>query len=235
VRHRMYSVAKRWQIARRARRNDSHLSGAGFEIPEHYFKDCAYTADSYCVPRWGEVLRKVLGAMRTMAEMTAKTDPKSVLQAGLKGGLLGGVTIWIYEAVVWVGAQHLLPLAGIPRNATGLVFGSDVQASLGLLASVIGTLIHFLFAVFWGVLFACIWPYFKRRGFEATLVALPYAMIAWIVMHAAIMIASDNHPNYYDPNVIIGGFMSHFFFAVPMALYVKHRMSRPPHKKPGVF
>ena len=166
--------------------------------------------------------------MSTTAEMTAITDPKAMLQIGLMGGLVGGVIIWIYEAVVWVGAQHLLPLAGIPRNATGLVFGSDVQASLGWLASVVGTFIHFLFAVVWGVLFACIWPYFRRRGFEATFVALPYAMIAWIVMHVAIMVASDNHPNYYDPNVIIGGFMSHFFFAVPMALYVKHRMSKLP-------
>jgi len=129
------------------------------------------------------------------------------------GGLVGGVIIWIYEAVVWVGAQHLMPLAGIPRNATGLVFGSDVQASLGWLATPIGTFIHFFFAVAWGVLFAYIWPYFRRRGFEATFVALPYAMVA-----------SDNHPNYYDPNVIIGGFMSHFFFAVPTALYVKRRM-----------
>jgi hypothetical protein len=163
-----------------------------------------------------------------MAEVTALSDPKAVLRIGTIGGLVGGVIIWIYEAVVWVGVQHLMPLVGIPRNATGLVFGSDVQASLGVMASVLGTFIHFLFAVFWGVLFACIWPYFRRRGFEATLVALPYAMVAWIVMHAAIMVASDNHPNYYDPNVIIGGFMSHFFFAVPMALYVKHRMSMPP-------
>jgi len=166
-------------------------------------------------------------AMSTTAATTANTDPKAVLQVGLMGGLLGGVTIWIYEAVVWVGAQHLMPLAGIPRNATGLVFGSAVQTSLGWVASVVGTFIHFFFAVAWGVLFASIWPYFRRRGFEATFVALPYAMIAWIVMHLAIMVASDNHPNYYDPNVIIGGFMSHFFFAVPMALYVRHRMSKP--------
>jgi hypothetical protein len=148
-----------------------------------------------------------------------------VLQIGILGGLLGGVTIWIYEAVVWVGAQHLLPLSGIPSNATGLVFGTGVQASLGWLSAVIGTVIHFLFAVVWGVVFAWIWPYFRRRGYEATLVALPFAMIVWILMHVAIMIASDSHPNYADPNVIIGGFMSHFFFAVPMALYVKHRLS----------
>jgi hypothetical protein len=148
-----------------------------------------------------------------------------VLQIGILGGLLGGVIIWIYEAVVWVGAQHLLPLSGIPANATGLVFGTGVQASLGWLSAVIGTVIHFLFAVVWGVVFAWIWPYFRRRGYEATLVALPFAMIVWILMHVAIMIASDSHPNYADPNVIIGGFMSHFFFAVPMALYVKHRLS----------
>jgi len=164
--------------------------------------------------------------MRTTVVTTAATDPKAAIQIGLMGGLVGGVIIWIYEAVVWVGAQHLMPLAGIPRNATGLVFGADVQTSLGWLAYVVGTFIHFLFAVMWGVLFAYIWPYFRRRGYEATLVALPYAMIAWIVMHLAIMVASDNHPNYYDPNVIIGGFMSHFFFAVPMALYVKDRMAK---------
>ena len=68
--------------------------------------------------------------------------------------------IWIYEAVVWVGAQHLMPLAGIPRNATGLVFGADVQTSLGWMAYVVGTFIHFLFAVIWGVLFAYIWHFF---------------------------------------------------------------------------
>ncbi|HVZ21994.1 MAG TPA: hypothetical protein VG871_13060 [Vicinamibacterales bacterium] len=144
---------------------------------------------------------------------------------GAIAGLLGGCTIWLYEAVVWVGVQHQMPLAGIPRNATGLVFGADVQTSLGWFASVLGTAIHFFFAAVWGVVFAYIWPYFRRRNVEATLVALPLAMIIWIAMHVAIMIAGDNHPNYFDPNVVIGGFMSHFFFAVPMALYVKRRMA----------
>lgn len=147
------------------------------------------------------------------------------VRAGLLGGLVGGVTIWIYEAVVWVGAQHLMPLAGIPRNATGLVFGRDVQASLGPAAYVVGTVIHLVFALGWGVLFAAIWPALRRRGVEATLAALFYAMAAWIVMHVAIMIASADHPNYYDPNVIIGGFMSPFFFTVPLALIVKHRLT----------
>src|SRR5690242_20477939 len=146
------------------------------------------------------------------------------LRAGIEGGLLGGIVIWIYEAIVWVGVQHLMPLAGIPRNATGLVFGKDVQDSLGAVAYVVGTGIHFVFALAWGVVFALIWPYFRSRGYEATLVALIFAVVLWIVMHVAIAIVSSNHPDYLDPVVIIGGFMSHIFYAVPLALYVKHRL-----------
>jgi hypothetical protein len=44
-------------------------------------------------------------------------------------------------------------------------------------------------------------------------------------MHVAITIASDNHPNYYDPVVIIGGVMSHLFFTVPLALVVKRQLA----------
>jgi hypothetical protein len=40
-------------------------------------------------------------------------------------------------------------------------------------------------------------------------------------MHLAIMVVGDDHPNYADPAVVIGGFMSHVFFTVPMALFVK--------------
>jgi hypothetical protein len=145
-------------------------------------------------------------------------------RAGVIGGLTGGVIIWIYEALVWVGAQHLMPLAGVPRNATGLVFGKEVRESLGLGAYFLGTGIHFFFTMVWGVLFAMVWPAFRRRGIEATLVAVIYAVVIWIVMHAAIMVATDNHPNYYDPVVIIGGFMSHIFFTVPLALIVKRRL-----------
>jgi hypothetical protein len=151
-------------------------------------------------------------------------DRRVMLRAGVIGGLIGAVVIWIYEALVWVGVQHLMPLAGIPRNATGLVFGKDVQTSLGIWAYVVGTGIHFAFAIAWGVLFAAIWPFFRRRGYEATLIALFYAVFAWIVMHVAIMIASNNHPDYSDPAVIIGGFMSHIFFTVPLALTVKRLM-----------
>lgn len=145
----------------------------------------------------------------------------TALEAGIRGGLLGGVVIWIYEAIVWVGIQHQMPLQGIPANAVGLVFGKPVQQSLGALSYVIGTAIHFAFSIAWGVLFARIWPWFRQRGVEATLVALGYAVVAWIVMHAAIALVSDSHPDYLDPVVIIGGFMSHFFYAVPLALLVK--------------
>jgi hypothetical protein len=160
-----------------------------------------------------------------MAE-AAISNRAGAFRAGLIGGLAGGIVVWIYEAVVWVGVQHQMPLAGIARNATGLVFGKDAQDSLGALAYVIGIGIHFFFSLAWGVLCARIWPYFRARGYEATLVALPYAMIAWIVMHVAIVLVSNNHPNYLDPNVVIGGFMSHFFFTVPLALSVKHQMTR---------
>ena len=147
------------------------------------------------------------------------------MSAGLLGGLLGGVSIWIYEAVVWVGAQRLMPLAGIPRNATGLVFGKAAQEALGAIAYVIGTGIHFFFSFAWGVLFAFLWPYFRQRGYEATLVALFFTMILWIVMHVAIALVSNDHPNYLDPNVIIGGFMSHLFYTVPLALVVKQGLT----------
>ena len=148
----------------------------------------------------------------------------NTIKVGALGGLLGGVIIWLYEIVVWVNIQHLMPLSGLPSNATGLVFGKAVQSSLGIAASFLGTAIHFSFAMAWGVLFAVIWPFFRRRNIEATLVALFYAVLAWIVMHVAIMIAVDVHPNYGDPAVVISGFMSHFFFTVPMALYIKRNL-----------
>jgi hypothetical protein len=154
-----------------------------------------------------------------------RLDRRAVIRAGLMGGLLGGVIIWIYEAIVWVSVQHLLPLAGIPRNATGLVFGKDVQEALGGMAYLLGTAIHFGFALAWGVVLAYLWPSLHRRGYEATLVALFYAVVIWIVMHAAIMVATNDHPNYFDPNVVIGGFMSHLFYTVPLALFVKHRLT----------
>ena len=167
-------------------------------------------------------------SMTTIEPLPFVSEPPSVkatISAGLIGGLVGGVTIWIYEALVWVGAQHLMPLYGIPPNATGLVFGKHFQQAIGDWAYLLGTSIHFGFALAWGVAFAWMWPHLRRRGFEATFVALFYAAIAWIVMHVAISIASNDHPNYHDPAVIIGGIMSHIFLAVPMALVIKRMMN----------
>jgi hypothetical protein len=164
--------------------------------------------------------------MATTASVTVNHgEVGETIRVGLLGGLVGGVIIWIYEAIVWVGIQHLMPLAGIPRNATGLVFGKDVQDSLGAVAYLVGTGIHFFFALAWGVAFAWVWPTFARRGYEASLVGMFFAVFLWIVMHIAIALAGPNHPNYLDPNVIIGGFMSHLFYAVPLALFVKHRLA----------
>jgi hypothetical protein len=165
------------------------------------------------------------------SQTTDRVNRKFIIRAGVTGGLVGGVTIWIYEALVWVGAQHLMPLAGIARNAAGLVFGKEVQASLGWAAYLVGTGIHFSFCIAWGVLFASVWPHFRARGYEATLLALFYAVVIWVVMHVAIMVASDNHPSYYDPVVIIGGCMSHLFFAVPLALIVKRQLAGRPYSQ----
>jgi hypothetical protein len=54
-------------------------------------------------------------------------------------GLVGGVCIWSYEAIVSVWAQHQMPLIGIPGNATGLVFGKEVQQAPGSFWYLLGT------------------------------------------------------------------------------------------------
>ncbi len=171
-----------------------------------------------------EVPQPGASKMGTSNVVPGSSGAKDIARVGFIGGLTGGITIWIYEALVWVGAQHLMPLSGIPPNATGLVFGKRFQEAIGAWAYLLGTSIHFSFAIFWGVLFAMMWPWLRRRGYEATLAALPYAVVAWVVMHAAISITSNDHPNYSDPAVIIGGMMSHLFFTVPMALVVKRLM-----------
>ena len=43
------------------------------------------------------------------------------------------------------------------------------------MAYVVGTGIHFFFVFAWGVVFAWVWPYFARRGHEATLIAIFFA------------------------------------------------------------
>ncbi len=73
----------------------------------------------------------------------------AIIRAGLIGGLAGRIVIWIYEGFVCVGAQHLMPLASIPPNATG--FGFRFQKAIGGWAYALGTGIHFTFAIASGV------------------------------------------------------------------------------------
>jgi hypothetical protein len=146
-----------------------------------------------------------------------------VFKTGLGAGLLGGVVIWLYEAVVWAGVQHLMPIGAITGNATGLVFGKAVQHALGIWANGLGIVIHFGFAAAWGVGFALAWPNLRRRGWEACLAGMILAPILWVLMHLAIALAGHEHPDYLDPQVVIGGIFSHLFYAVPMALWVKLR------------
>ena len=152
----------------------------------------------------------------------------AVARAGTGGGLIGGVCIWVYEAVVWVGVEHLMPLEGIPRNATGLVFGRAAQYACGAWAYPIGTAIHFGFAAIWGVAFAMAWVRLRHRGWEATMLAMPFAALVWTVMHIAITAMTSDHPNYLDPNVVIGGFVSHLFYTVPLSAEVRRRL--PDHR-----
>jgi uncharacterized membrane protein YagU involved in acid resistance len=147
---------------------------------------------------------------------------RTTIHAGLAGGLVGGVSIWLYEAVVWAGVQKLVPLVNIPKNAVSLAFGHATQVSLGAIAYLFGTAIHFGFAMFWGVVFAILWPIFRQRQIEATLAALVFVPLLWSVMHVAIVALSHEHPDYADPNIVIGGIMSHLFYTVPLALVVKH-------------
>lgn len=145
------------------------------------------------------------------------------LADGALAGLAGGATIWIYEAVVWSRIQHRLPLTAIPANAVGLTLGAAAPARLGLAAPLVGSAIHFGFAAAWGMAFALCWPTLRRRGCEASLAAVMFAPLLWLVMHAAIVVIGARHPDYADPDEVIGGVMSHLFYTLPMALLVKRR------------
>lgn len=145
---------------------------------------------------------------------------RALIRTGAIGGLIGGAVIWLYEGVVWAGIQHLMPLAAIPANAVGLALGPAWQALPG--AALLGTAIHFGFAMAWGAAFALCWPALRRAGIEATLAALLLAPVLWVVMHAAIVVAGHRHPDYSDPAVVIGGVFAHVFYTVPMALWVRY-------------
>jgi hypothetical protein len=64
----------------------------------------------------------------------------------------------------------------------------------------------------------------RRLGREYELAANALAFSGHMRRSRSAGLASDNHPNYLDPVVVIGGFMSHFFM-VPLALGVKKRLT----------
>ena len=150
------------------------------------------------------------------------------LSAGLLGGLVGGVTIWIYEFVVQAWLMKTGTPYSIVENTAVLCFGPTIR-SLGLGAFGLGIVIHFATALIWGVVFAWLWPALRARGVEATLAALVFGIVAWIVMHNVLLATFSPNPPVYTVLSVINGFMSHALgFAVPMALVIKARMAERP-------
>ena len=149
------------------------------------------------------------------------------LRAGVAGGLMGAVTSWIYELIVWVRLLHLTSAYGIAENTAVLSFGPGIR-SLGAGAFALGVCIHFLTAIVWGILFALIWPALRARSIEATLAALFYGIFAWIIMHNVVLALFSPAPPTYTVYSVINGLMAHTFaFSVPMALVIKRLLWQP--------
>jgi len=146
------------------------------------------------------------------------------LRAGAVAGVIGALTSWLYELIVWVHYLHLTTVAGIAENTAVLSFGPGIR-SLGAGALAIGVAIHFVTAVIWGILFAYLWPALRARSIEATLAALFYGVFAWVVMHNVVLALFSPAPPTYTPYSVINGLMAHTFaFSVPMALVIKRML-----------
>jgi hypothetical protein len=156
--------------------------------------------------------------------MAGRSGLGAQLSAGLYGGLLGGVTIWVYELVDQSLLRQVTAPDQIVENTAALVFGPRIR-EFGPLAYGLGVLIHFATALIWGVLFALIWPFLRARKVEATLAALFFGVFAWVVMHNLLLARFSPNPPSYTVLTVINGFMSHTVgFAVPMALLIKARL-----------
>ena len=133
--------------------------------------------------------------------IAAQPDVALTVRAGLIGGLAGGVGIWIYEAIVWVGVQRLIRLGGIPaqRHRAGVREGGSELAGRASLTSS-GT----RFTSFSASPGACCSLSCGRISGGAAMrrhwSLCSFAAIVWIVMHLAIALVSTDHPNYLDPN-----------------------------------
>ena len=144
---------------------------------------------------------------------------------GIIAGLVGSLTIWLYEVVVFVGVQHADTVASVVRHTALLVFGPAIlrhaAAAFGL-----GLVIHCLTGIVWGVGFAAIWPRLRQQGIEASLAALVYGAFVWVCMHLGILALLSPDPPIYTAPTVISGLMSHMVaFAVPVALTVQRLFS----------
>ena len=163
-----------------------------------------------------------------MTWSTAMTTQR-LLRVGALAGFVGGITIWIYELVVWVHYLHLRTVLGLFENTAVLAFGPKVLNLATPWTLLISAVVHFLTAMVWGALFALLWPSLRARHIEATLAALFYGVFAWVVMHSFVLAAFSPNPPEYTVYVVLNGFLSHTFaFTVPMALMVKS-MTRVTH------
>lgn len=144
---------------------------------------------------------------------------------GAWAGFVGGITIWLYELVVWVHFLQLRTVRGLLENSAMLAFGAQAAQWPSPWTLVVSALVHFITAMAWGVLFALIWPSLQRKQIEATLAALFFGIFAWVVMHNVVLAAFSPQPPTYTTYVVLNGFVSHTFaFSVPLALIVKRRL-----------
>jgi hypothetical protein len=147
------------------------------------------------------------------------------LRAGAIAGFIGGITIWLYEIVVWVHLLHLRTMQGLFENSAVLAFGPAVAQWPEPLPLIVSALVHFVTAMIWGIVFALLWPWLRARGIEATLAALFFGICAWIVMHNVVLALFSPAPPTYTVYSVLNGFVSHTFaFSVPVALIIKRAL-----------
>ena len=152
------------------------------------------------------------------------------LRQGMVAGLVGGFTIWVYEFFVLYVFLKSTTVAGIVQHTAQLLLGSGILR-YGVLAFVIGLVVHTLTAIVWAVLFAFVWPQLRRWGWEASFAALPFGVLAWVVMHLVILARFSPDPPVYTTYVVINGLMSHMIaLMVPVALVVKTLSVEPAAK-----
>jgi hypothetical protein len=72
--------------------------------------------------------------------------------------------------------------------------------------------------------FVFAWPYFRRSGYEATLVALFFAIVLWIVNAHRDRCRNGGPSELPRPKRNDRWLDVAFFYAVPLALIVKKRL-----------